>query len=130
MFLISSILPFLEKYFVGLGEALIGSQAAKSLEQGIVAFVKTDVGALAIDAVQYASTLTGSDTDLHAAAVAKFKTDLTAAGKDIETVGQDSFDLFIQAAYVYVKGTISQIKPPTLPSTPAPAPTPAAAPAE
>lgn len=116
MFGLSKILPFLAHYFIGLGEALIGSAAAKSLEAGIVSFVKTDVGALAIDAVEYASTLSGSSADLHAAAVAKFKSDLKAAGKDITTLAESTADLFIQAAYNYVKGTVAAIVPPVLPT--------------
>lgn len=121
MFGLSKILPFLAHYFVGLGEALIGSAAAKDLEAGIVSFVKTDVGALAIDAVEYASTLGGSSADLHATAVTKFKADLTAAGKDITTLATSTADLFIQVAYNYVKGTVAAIVPPVLPTVAVPA---------
>lgn len=123
MFGLSKILPFLAHYFVGLGEALIGSAAAKSLEAGIVNFVKTDVGGLAIDAVEYASTLGVANADAHAAAVTKFKSDLTAAGHDITTLATSTADLFIQVAYNYVKGTVASIVPPVLPTA-----APAAAP--
>lgn len=134
MFSLSAVLPFLTNYFEGFAEALIGSSAAKSLETGIVSFVKTDVGKLAIDAVQYADTLPpgGTNAELHAAAVTQFKADLTKAGHDITTLAESTFDLFVQAAYTYVKGTITAIVPATVTAAvPAPAavaePEPAAA---
>lgn len=124
MSFLSTILQGAEKYFVGLGEALIGSQAAKNLEASIVGFVKDDIGAVAVDAVNYASTLPDTTDDgKRAAAVAKLKSDLSTAGHDITTIAESTFNLFIEMAYTYVKGTVAGLVAPTIaakvPATPA-----------
>jgi hypothetical protein len=125
MSFLSKILSSIGHFFVGFFTTILGSDAAKTVEEAIIAFIKTDVGKLALDAVNYASTLPpGTSNDaLRAAAVEKLKADLTAAGKDLKTIGTSSLNLFIEMAFTYVSGTISKIPttaPTATPSAPAP----------
>lgn len=105
---LSKVLTAAEGFFKGLFADLIGA-AAEPLETAVVGFVKTDVGQLAVDSVQYASTLIGDNPTLKAAAVAKLKADLATAGKDITTIAESTLNLFIELAYTYVKGTVAAI---------------------
>ena len=111
-FKFSSIFSTLETFFEGFFQDILSSDAGKALEGGIVAFIKTDVGQLALDAIEYASELPAgtSDDELRAAAVAKLKADLVTAGKDITKIGESVLNLFIEAAYNYATGAVSGLK--------------------
>lgn len=117
---LSVILPFLGHYFVGLWSAFLG-QDLKALEQGIVSFVKTDIGKLAVDAVQTVNAQTLTNSAKRDAAVAVLKTDLVNAGHDITKLAESDFNLFIESAYTYVKNTISSLTSGAVVPTPAPA---------
>jgi len=96
--------------FVDVFKGLFSTDQGKAIEAGIVAFIKTDIGQLAVDAVQYASTLIGKSNDqLRAAAVAKLKTDLETAGKDLTAFGESTLNLFIEMAFTYVQGTVAAL---------------------
>ena len=109
MSFLSTALHAVEGFFKGVFSAILGSNEASALETAIVAFVKTDIGALALDAVQYASTLVGDNATLKAAAVTAFKADLKTAGKDVETLAESTLSLFIELAYTYAKGTVAAL---------------------
>jgi len=111
---LSLILPFLAHYFVGLWTAFLGADA-KELEQGIVAFVKTDIGKLAVDAVAAVNTQTLTNTAKRDAAVALLKQDLVTAGKDAASLAESDFNLFVEMAYSYVKGTLGGLAKATPP---------------
>jgi hypothetical protein len=97
--------------FVNVFKGIFSTDQGKQIEAGIVAFVKTDVGQLAVDAVQYASTIGGGQTNdqLRAAAVAKLKQDLVTAGKDLTAFGESVLNLFIEMAFTYVQGTVAAL---------------------
>lgn len=111
MFSLSSILPFLGHYFVGLWSAFLGAEA-KTIEQGIVSFVKTDVGKIAVDAVSAVNPQVLTNAAKRDAAVALLKADLVTAGKDITTLAESDFNLFIEMAYSYVKNTVAKVTAP------------------
>ncbi len=96
-----------EKFFEGFFKQILGSQEAKTLEQAVLDFVKTDVGKLALDAVNIASAMpiTGND-QIRAAAVAQLRTDLGKAGKDASTLATSTLNLFIELAFTYVTGSL------------------------
>ena len=97
------VLDAIGGYFGGVFKGLIG-QAAVTLEKAVVEFIKTDVGQLALDAVTYASTLTGqSNQQLRDTARAKLIADLKAAGKDAATIAESQLNLFIEMAYTAYK---------------------------
>ena len=101
--ILQSVLDAIGGYFSGVFKGLIG-HAAVSLEAAVVEFVKTDVGHLALDAVSYASTLTGqSNQQLRDAARTKLIADLKAAGKDAATIAESQLNLFIEMAYTAYK---------------------------
>jgi hypothetical protein len=74
-----------------------------SVEQSAVAFVKTDIGSLALDAVNMAEGKVAgtSGDDKFAAAKAQFIADAKTAGHDLETLGKGVVDWMIQTAYTY-----------------------------
>jgi hypothetical protein len=94
--------PFkvIEGFFVNLFKGIFDSSSAKAIEANIVTFVKTDVGALAVDAVEYVeAALPGSSSaDKRAAAVAKLKTDAAAAGKDLTSLAESTLNWFVETA--------------------------------
>lgn len=110
-FKFSTFITDLEGFFAGFFKEVISSDAGKTLEQGIVSFVKTDIGKLALDAVEYASTLPAGTTQdaLRSAAVAKLKEDLSATGKDLVSIGTSTLNLFIEAAFTYAQGTLTAV---------------------
>jgi len=91
-------------WFAGLWKAISG-QLQQSLETFLKSFVVDDLGALAVDAVEYVATLdpSMSDADKKAAAIATFKADAIKAGKDIEAFGESLFNFFIETALQAVK---------------------------
>jgi hypothetical protein len=108
MSFLAKLLVMIEKGFTGFFSTLLGSDAAKSVEAGIVAFVKTDIGKLAVDAVQAISTIPGlASATARDAAIANLKADLKTAGKDAEAIADSTYNLFIEMAYTYVTGTIT-----------------------
>jgi hypothetical protein len=94
----------IEGFFVGLFKGIFDSGSAKQIEQSVVAFVKTDVGALAVDAVEFvASEMPGTDgVAKRDAAVAKLKTDAAAAGKDLSALAESTLNWFVETALQYV----------------------------
>jgi hypothetical protein len=95
--------------FTNIFKGIFSSDQGKQIEDGIVAFIKTDVGQLAVDAVQYASTLVGDSNTLRAAAVAKLEADLKTAGKDLTAFSESVLNLFIEMAFTYVQGTVAAL---------------------
>lgn len=114
MFKLSSILPAIGHFFVGIFEKAIPSleSAAKSelaiVESSVTTFAKTDLGKLAIDAVSAASALPGgTNSTMFAAAKAQFITDAKAAGHDLGTIGLGIVDWMIQTAYTFTVNVIT-----------------------
>lgn len=108
MFKFSTILSAIGHFFVGAFTkalpALEDSAKAEltSVEGSVVAFAKTDLGKLAIDAVTYASTLSGgTDDTMRTAAKTKFIADAKTAGHDLSTIGLGIVDWMIQTAYTF-----------------------------
>jgi hypothetical protein len=80
----------------------------ETLEGNLVAFAKTDLGKLAIDAVGVASDkLTGDPA--FAAASAQFVKDAATAGYDLTKVGSGVVDWFVQSAYTFTAGVFANI---------------------
>ena len=98
-------------FFEGFLQNIIGSAEGKAVETGIQAFVKTDVGALTIDAIQYASTLPAGKgaVELRDAAKAKLVADAKTAGKDLGALGEGLLNLFIEMGFTYLTGTLSNL---------------------
>ncbi len=111
----STILSAVESIFKGIFNKILGPTEAQNLEDAVINFVKTDVGKLAVDAVQLASATIGDNASLRATAVAALKADLQKAGKDAETIGESTLNLFVEMAYTYVSGIVKAKT-----STPAP----------
>lgn len=97
-----SILSAIGHYFEGLFKGLFG-QLKTSVVTFLESFVKTDLGALAGDAVAYVeSALPGTaetDTAKRDAAKAKFIADAKTAGHDISAFGESILNFLIETAY-------------------------------
>lgn len=86
-------------YFKNLGLSLFG-QLKVSVAQFLNSFIQQDLGKMAIDAVQYAATLTDkSGADKQAAAKQKLTDDLKAAGHDVTQFGESILNFLIESAY-------------------------------
>jgi hypothetical protein len=103
--IMANLFQVIGDFFVKVFSALFGSNLAKSLSSSLVNLAKDAVGKLAIDAVQYVQAIMpgSSSTDKQTAAVAKLKSDLTAAGKDLEQFGESVLNLLVELAVQYVK---------------------------
>jgi hypothetical protein len=84
-----------------------------TVEAALQGFAKTDLGNLAIDAVNYAATLGQTGTTAQATAKTKFVEDAKTAGHDLTTIGSGIVDWMIQTAYTVVNGVVAQIGTPT-----------------
>jgi len=78
----------------------ISGQLKASAEDFFMAFVKDDLGQLAIDAVEFiADSMPGAtDVEKRNAAVAKFIEDAGKAGKDVTTFAVSTLNWFIETA--------------------------------
>ena len=76
----------------------------QKIEIGVTAFVETDLGALAVDAVQFveASLPGATGTEKRDAAVAKLKADAATAGKDLSAFALSTLNWFIETALQFV----------------------------
>ena len=99
------------KSFGGFFKGIFTSDQATKIEIGITSFISTDLGALAVDAVEYVQAefpvlLPGASTDevkanslaKRDAAVAKLKADAATAGKDLSAFGQSTLIWFVETA--------------------------------
>jgi hypothetical protein len=112
MFKFSSIVSLISHLFTGTIKKLFASDAGTAIESAVVAFVKTDIGLLDLDAVQYASAIPQSgksNVELRDAAKAKLAADLKAAGHDLSTIGESMLNLFIEMAYTYASGLVKNL---------------------
>lgn len=104
----ANILNAIGSYFKNLGLSLIG-QLKSSVASFLNDFVTNDLGAIAVDAVSYASTLTDkSAIDKREAAKAKFLTDAKTAGHDVEAFGESILNFLIETAYQSILAASSQ----------------------
>ncbi|HEY6018473.1 MAG TPA: hypothetical protein VIY48_00800 [Candidatus Paceibacterota bacterium] len=87
-------------FFVNLFEDIFTSGQAKTIEGNIEAFVKTDIGELALDAVAYVNTkMPGSPSaDKQAAARDKLVSDAKASGKDLSSLATSTLNWFVETA--------------------------------
>jgi hypothetical protein len=105
----SNIFTAIGGFFVKLFKGIFNSDEAKTIEANLIAFVKTDVGALAIDAVEYVEVAlpNGGSTEKRDAAVAKLKADALTAGKDLSALAVSTLNWFIETALQAVVAKIS-----------------------
>lgn len=98
---IGNIFKAFARYFVNVFKAFLGTEGAKGLQDAVKGFITTDIGALALDAVEYVHDSLPGLTDVAArdAAKAKLITDAKAAGHDLGILGQAALNLFIELAY-------------------------------
>lgn len=91
-------------FFVKLFKGIFSSSEAKAFEQNLVDFVHTDIGKLAVDAVEFVEvSLPGGDgVTKRDAAVAKLKADAIAAGKDLTTIATSALNTFVEMALQFV----------------------------
>ena len=88
-------------FFKGLfGFLGFDKSTAAKIEIGVTAFVKTDIGQLAVDAVDYveAKLAGASGAEKRDAAIAKLKEDATAAGKNLSAFAKSTVNWFIETA--------------------------------
>jgi len=98
---LGAFFKLLGSYFENVFKAFLGSQGAKDLQSAVEKFVKTDIGAIALDAVEYVKdSLPGlTNVDAREAAKNKLVEDAKAAGHDLSILGQGALNLFIELAY-------------------------------
>lgn len=98
-------------FFVNLFKGIFSASEAKTIESNLVNFVKTDVGALAVDAVEYvaASMPSADGVAKRDAAVAKLKVDAKTAGKDISSLATSMLNLFIEMALQAVLAKVAVV---------------------
>lgn len=94
-------------WFAGLWKALSG-QLKVDLENFLKSFVKDDLGALAVDAVNFveAKFQGAASIDKRNEAVDKFKEDLAAAGHDLQDFAGSLLIWFIETALQAVKAGV------------------------
>lgn len=88
------------KMFAGLFRGLLPKDADTKITIGITSFIKTDLGQLAIDAVEYVQANMPGATGIERrdAAVAKLKTDAATAGKDLSAFAKSTIIWFVETA--------------------------------
>jgi glycerol-3-phosphate cytidylyltransferase-like family protein len=96
-------------FFASVFKGIFSSAEAKTFENNVIEFVKTDIGALAVDAVEYVRVAlpNGGSVEKRDAAVAKLKADAIAAGKDITGVAESALNTFIELALQFVLAKIA-----------------------
>jgi len=94
-----SVLGAIGTYFKKIGLSLIG-QLKASVASFLNDFVKDDLGALAVDAVNFAeaSLPNAAGSDKKEAAIAKLKEDAGKAGHDLTTFGGSVLNFLIETA--------------------------------
>jgi hypothetical protein len=117
MFKFSTILAAVGHFFVGAFTKALPALTADAkaelttVEGSLVAFAKTDLGKLAIDAVTAASAVpNGTNSAMFAAAKAQFLADAKTAGHDLSTIGLGVADWMIQTAYTFSVNVITNAK--------------------
>ncbi len=88
------------KLFAGFFKGIFTKDAETKIEIGITSFIKTDLGLLAIDAVEYVQAAMPGATgpEKRDAAVAKLKTDAATAGKDLSAFAKSTIIWFVETA--------------------------------
>jgi hypothetical protein len=84
---------------------LLGADAAKKLQDGIVSALKTDAGKIVSSVVtEVQATMTSaSGPDKHAFALKAITDQLKAAGHDVEALGSSTLDTLISGAVTTLK---------------------------
>lgn len=97
---IGTIVKAVGGFFVTLFKGIFTSDEAKVIEGNFIDFVKTDVGKLAVDAVQVVSaTMPQADgVTKRDAAVAQLIADAKAAGKDLTPLATSTLNWFVETA--------------------------------
>jgi hypothetical protein len=97
----NAFIDFFKKIFSFLG---FTAQDAQKIEIGVTTFVKTDLGLLAVDAVEYVeAALPGAaGVDKRDAAIAKLKADAATAGKDLSAFAKSTLIWFVETALQFV----------------------------
>ena len=93
-------------FFKGIGKLfgkLFTPDQEKKISDGITTFVTTDVGKLALDAVEYVKVAlpNAGSVELRDAAKAKLKADAATAGKDLSTMGGAFLNWAVETALQY-----------------------------
>lgn len=85
------------KAFGGFFKGIFTKDAETKIEIGITSFVKTDLGQLALDAVEYVQAALPGVTgpEKRDAAVAKLKEDAATAGKDLSAFAKSTIIWFV-----------------------------------
>jgi hypothetical protein len=83
-----------------------------TVEDSLIAFAKTDLGKLAVDAVNMAKDKLQTGDEAFATAKAQFITDAKTAGHDISAIGSGIVDWMIQSAYTIIAGVVAQTPKP------------------
>ena len=106
---LSTIFKAIGNYFTNVFLSVLGSEGAKNLETAIKHFITTDIGAMALDAVEYVQDSLPGVTNVSArdAAKAKLVEDAKAAGKDLTLLGESALNLFIEMAYTALKAKLA-----------------------
>lgn len=119
----STVLTAIGHFFTGaFTKALPALETAAkaeltTVETSLVAFAKSDLGKLAIDAVSVASALPGgTSSTMFAAAKTQFIADATTAGHDLSTIGLGVVDWMIQTAYTFSVNVIASASTATAPT--------------
>lgn len=86
-----------------------------TVETSIITFGKTDLGKLAIDAVNMAQGKLLTGDAAFAAAKTQFIADAKTAGHDLTAIGSGIVDWMVQTAYTLISGVVAQA--PTAPTT-------------
>lgn len=94
----------------------ISGQLKTSIETFLQSFVKDDLGALAVDAVNFVQASIPVETDdaKRAAAIAKFVADATTAGHDLSTFAVSLLNWFIETALQAVKAGVVKATTPAV----------------
>lgn len=79
----------------------------ETVETSLIAFGKSDLGKLAVDAVNIAQDKLTGDAAF-AAAKTQFIADAKTAGHDLSAIGSGIVDWMIQSAYTLIAGTVAQ----------------------
>lgn len=113
-FLLSKILIPIAHVFTGAFTKALPTLEASAkaeltnVEGSIVAFVKTDLGKLAVDAVGLVpATLSGGAAI--AFAKTQFIADAKTAGHDLTTLGSGVVDWMVQTAYTFSAGVVGNL---------------------
>jgi hypothetical protein len=82
-----------------------------TIETALVSFASTDLGKLAVDAVNLAASKGETGDTAFATAKAQFIADAKTAGHDLTTISSGLVDWMIQTAYTTISGVVAQLQP-------------------